>query len=196
LRTYSAYSEQELTALLKEGDQQAFNALFDQYQQLVFSIAYKLTRSRVQAKEIVQDVFLKLWMKRQQLDEIENLGAYLNRIARNQSIDELRKIAREAVRKVEIREEQMELGDRTTEHSLQFNETSHMIADALETLSPQQRRVYQLCHEQGLKYEEAAKEMGLSAGTVHAHMKLALKNIRIYLKNLDALLVVMLLMNK
>ena len=196
MRTYSAYSEQELTALLKEGDQQAFNALFDQYQQTVFSIAYKLTRSRVQAKEIVQDVFLKLWMKRQQLDQIDNLGAYLNRIARNQSIDELRKIAREAMRKVEIREEQMELGDRTTEYSLQFNETSHMIADALETLSPQQRRVYQLCHEQGLKYEEAAKEMGLSAGTVHVHMKLALKNIRIYLKNLDALLVFMLLMNK
>lgn len=194
MAVYSTYTDQELVALLKEGDQRAFSLFFEQRQQLVYSIAYKLTRSKHQAKEVVQDVFLKLWVMRGELTEVENLGAYLNRLARNQSIDALRKIAREAIRNVELKEEQLELSHNATEEQLEMNETTGMIRQALETLSPQQRKVYQLCHEQGLKYEEAALEMGLSAGTVHSHMKQALKNIRIYLKNMDAMLLLILLM--
>jgi len=196
MAAYSAYSDQELTALLKEGDERAFNVLFSHHQQLVFSIAMKLTHSRSQAKEVVQDVFLKVWLKREELGGVENFGAYLNRTARNQSIDALRKIARAALRTVELKEEQLENGEDTTEQALNYHETGRMIAQAVETLSPQQRKVYQLCHEQGLKYEEAARELGLSAGTVHAHMKVALGNIRKYLKNMDAMLLVILLMNK
>lgn len=193
---YSIYTDQELIALMKHGDERAFNALFGQHQQLVFNIAMKMTHSRVQAKEIVQDVFLKVWTKREEFDDIDNFGAYLNRTARNQSIDALRRIAREALRTVELKEEQLESGDDTTEQTLKYREMGGMIAQAVETLSPQQRKVYQLCHEQGLKYEEAASQLGLSTGTVHAHMKVALGNIRKYLKNMDAMLVLILLMNK
>jgi RNA polymerase sigma-70 factor (ECF subfamily) len=67
---------------------------------------------------------------------------------------------------------------------------------ALESLSPQQRKVYELCHEQGLKYDEAARELGLSRGTVHSHMKQALKNIRVYLKQLDAMLFLFVFLHK
>jgi RNA polymerase sigma-70 factor (family 1) len=188
--------ESELLAKVALGDQRAFNSLFEQNQQYIFSVAMKLTHSRPHAKEVVQDVFLKIWTKRDELAEIDNFGAYLNRIARNQSIDALRKIAREALRKVELKEEQLELGEDTTTQTLDYQETGRMIAQALEALPPQQRKVYQLCHEQGLKYEEAAQELGLSAGTVHTHMKAALGNIRKYLKNMDAMLLVILLMNK
>ena len=152
---YKTFTDQELVALMRQGDERAFNVLFEQHQQLVFSIAMKLTHSRSQAKEVVQDVFLKVWIKRGELASIDNFAAYLNRTARNQSIDALRKIAREALRSVELKEEQLENGDDSTERTLNFHETEKMIAQAVETLSPQQRRVYQLCHEQGLKYEEA-----------------------------------------
>lgn len=193
---YSSYTDQELIALLKQGDQRAFNIFFEHHQQLIFGIAMKLTQSRPKAKEIVQDVFLKVWLKRNELTEVDNIGAYLNRIARNQSIDALRKIAREALRNVELKAEQLELGDNSTEQVLNYHETNNMISQAVETLPPQQRKVYQLCHEQGMKYDEAAEEMGLSAGTVHAHMKAALGNIRKYLKGMDAMLLVILLMDK
>lgn len=193
---YSSYTDRELIALLKQGDERAFGAFFEHHQQLIFGIAMKLTQSRPKAKEIVQDVFLKVWLKKDELDAVENVGAYLNRIARNHSIDVLRKIAREALRNVELKEEQLELGDNSTQESLNYKEAGKMISQALDTLSPQQRKVYQLCHEQGMKYTEAAEELGLSAGTVHTHMKAALGNIRKYLKSLDAMLLVILLMNK
>lgn len=188
--------EHELLAKVAGGDQRAFNTLFEQNQQFIFSLAMKLTHSRSHAKEVVQDVFLKIWTKRAELGTIDNFGAYLNRVARNQSIDMLRSIAREALRKVELKEEQLELGDDATEQALNYQETDRIIGQALDTLPPQQRKVYQLCHEQGLKYEEAARALGLSAGTVHAHMKAALANIRKYLKNMDAMLLMILLMNK
>jgi RNA polymerase sigma-70 factor (family 1) len=188
--------EHELLARVAGGDQRAFNSLFEQNQQFIFSIAMKLTHSRPHAKEVVQDVFLKIWTKREALGSIDNFGAYLNRVARNQSIDMLRWIAREALRNVELKEEQLELGNDATEQALNYQETNRIIGQALDTLPPQQRKVYQLCHEQGLKYEEAARELGLSAGTVHTHMKAALGNIRKYLKNMDAMLLVILLMHK
>lgn len=188
--------QQELLAKVARGDQRAFNSLFEQNQQFIFSVAMKLTHSRTRAKEVVQDVFLKIWTKREELGTIDNFGAYLNRVARNQSIDMLRSIAREALRNVELKEEQLELGDDATEQTLNYQETDRIIGQAIDTLPPQQRKVYQLCHEQGLKYDEAAQALGLSTGTVHTHMKAALANIRKYLKNMDAMLLVILLMNK
>lgn len=192
----SLLSENELLARVAEGDQHAFGVLFEQRQQLIFNIAYKLTKSRTNSREIVQDVFLKIWSRREELPALDNFGAYINRMARNQSIDALRLIAREALRTVELQEEQLKKGDSQTEEALQFLETGRILHRALESLSPQQRKVYQLCHEQGLKYEEAAKALGLSPGTVHAHMKQALKNIRAYLKQMDALLVLLAFMHK
>ena len=190
------FNENELLAKVAEGDHRAFGVLFEQRQQLIFNIAYKLTKSRTCSREIVQDVFLKVWNKRQELQSLDNFGAYINRMARNQSIDALRLLAREALRTVQLQEEQLEKGDSHTEDTLQYQETDRVVRLALESLSPQQRKVYELCHEQGLKYEEAARELGLSRGTVHSHMKQALKNIREYLKQLDALLLLMVLMHK
>ena len=112
-------------------------------------------------------------------------------MARNQSIDALRLLAREAMRTVQLQEDQLEKGSLQTEETLQFQETGRILHLALESLPPQQRKVYQLCHEQGLKYEEAAQALGISPGTVHAHMKQALKNIRAYLTQMDALLILM-----
>lgn len=189
-------NEPELLSLIADGNQHAFNSLFENYHQLIFNIAYKLTHSRPKAKEIVQDVFLKVWMKRLDLQHVDNVGAYLNRIARNHSIDTLRKIAREAIRYVELKEEQLETGDRNTEDSIGYNETEKLLNQAVDTLSPQQRKVYQLCQVEGLKYQEAAELMGISEGTVHSHMKQALANIRAYLKNLDAMLLLLYLFYK
>ena len=186
------FEEKHLLDKVAKGDRRAFSVLFEQHHNLVFNIAYKLTRSRLLAKEIVQDVFLKIWNKQADLSEIKNFGAYVNTIARNQTIDALRVLAREALRTVEIEDSLLKRPDYQTEEEIQFRDTSRLIASAVQKLSPQQRKVYQLCHEQGLKYEEAAREMGVSPGTIHSHMKQALKNIRVYLEQADLLLLILL----
>ncbi len=190
------FNERELLLKIADGDQRAFGILFEEHQQLIFNIALKLTRSRSRSKEVVQDVFLKIWNKRTELLDIDNFGAYINRVARNKSIDALRVIAREALRTVELQEAHLETGDTQTEKTLEFQETTALIKEALASLTPQQRRAYQLCHEMGLKYEEAATEMGISPGTVQTHMKLALRNIRKYLNHLEAVLLLLYITHK
>jgi len=70
-----------------------------------------------------------------------------------------------------------------TEEAILLDETRRILDEGIAKLPPQQQRVYQLCHQCGLKYEEAAEQLNLSPQTVHRHMKLALRFLRKYLQN-------------
>ncbi|WP_316846383.1 RNA polymerase sigma-70 factor [Pedobacter psychrodurus] len=179
-------NETELLVRIASGDELAFRAVFEHYQQLVFTFAQKITRSDSDAEEIVQDIFLKVWFNRGHLPGIENFGAYLNRLARNQALNLLR---HEAV----ISRVKTELGLNTTENDLgtqqklDYKEAKQLLDDIVRKLPEQQRRVYALCHFEGLKYDEAAAQLNISADTVHYHMKRALATIREHFKRHAAL---------
>lgn len=190
--------ETGLLAKIAEGDQRAFTTIFDHYQKYVFGFGLKLTYSEELAEEIVQDIFLKLWYGRDQLGTIENFGAYLNRLVRNHAFNLLRQVASHAKANKRIGETLSEL-DNSTQHNLDFRETARLLEEAVELLSPQQKKVYNLCRQEGLKYEEAAQRLNLSPETVHYHMKLALNAIREHFKR-NALnyppLIFLLILNK
>ena len=93
----------------------------------------------------------------------------------------LRKLATHERASHEIELSSTEL-DTNTEQTLDYNETLKILEEAIELLPDQQKRVYILCHQDGLKYEEAAKELNISSATVHYHMKLALNVIRNHFK--------------
>ena len=174
--------EKELLAQISSGDARAFAVLFNGYQGLVYSFAKRLTRSEALAEDIVQEIFLKIWLGRATLESVDNFGAYLNRAVRNHSLNVLRQIAQQArvsqelgmVTPQEIRE---------TEAYLDLKESEMMLSEALKSLTPQQRQVFLLCREDGLKYEEVAARLQISPLTVHTHMKQALKSIRNYFKD-------------
>lgn len=170
-------NESVLLAQISEGDHRAFCNLFDHYEQYVYGFGRKLTRSNDQAEEIVQDVFLKIWVGREKLVNIENFEAYLNRLVRNQSYSMLRQNLSHAKGMDKISSSTSEMED-SLEAQIEYKETVKILNDAILSLPEQQRRVYDLCHIQGLKYDEAAEKMNISADTVHYHMKLALKSIR------------------
>ncbi|MBB6501182.1 RNA polymerase sigma factor [Pedobacter cryoconitis] len=178
-----------------EGDKVAFTELFDHYQVMVYDYSMKLTRSKSQAEEIVQDIFIKIWLKRKDIQTIENFGAYLNRATRNQCYTALRKIAADALKYVELTAQDV-LSGTNAEHRLLYNESAKMLKTVVDTLPPQQKLVYELCHEQGLKYQEVADQLNISSGTVHKHMKLALKTIRTHFIEMNAMLFVLISMNK
>lgn len=173
--------ENELLIKVAEGDQRAFTTLFDHYQKYVFSFGLKLTYSEELAEEIVQEIFLKIWYGREKMDTIESFGAYLNRLVRNHAFNLLRQAASHAKANKRIGEASSEL-DNHTQHSLDYRETSRLLEEAIELLPLQQKKVYALCHQQGLKYEDAARELELSPATIHYHMKLALNAIREHFK--------------
>jgi RNA polymerase sigma-70 factor (ECF subfamily) len=175
------HDEHELLAQVAGGDHKAFCILFDRYHGYVFGFGRKLTRSDDQAEEIVQDIFLKIWALREKLSSLDNFEAYLTRLVRNQSYSVLRRnIAHDKASSVFLSQQAEQ--DNNMERQLAYNETVRILEEAIQGLPEQQRKVYELCHRQGLKYEDAAREMAISADTVHYHMKLALKAIREHFK--------------
>lgn len=173
--------ESELLSKIAEGDEYAFCGLFDHYRKYVFSFGRKLTHSEEAAEEIVQDVFLKIWTGRERLKDIDNFAAYLTILVRNHSFNLLRQMGQRQRADQKIQSAMSEQ-DNTTEHNLDYREAVRVLDEVLELLPEQQKMVYTLCHQDGLKYEEAALKMNISAATVHYHMKLALAAIREHFK--------------
>jgi len=173
--------EKELLLATAEGDQRAFTQLFNHYQKFVYGFGKRLTHSEDMAVNIVQDVFLKIWDNRTNLKTVDRFGPWLNRLVRNHSFNMLRDLSAQARASIELESVELPV-ENSTLYQLDYNETLRLVNDAIEQLAPQQKLAYQLCHQQGLKYEEAAKHMGISSQTLHVHMKHALRKIREHLK--------------
>lgn len=181
MKSENLLNEAVLLAKIARGDERAFREIFDHYQQGMFTFAQKITRSNADAEEIVQDIFLKVWCNRNQLLNVENFGGYLNRLVRNHAFNLLRHEAVVSKVKTEIglNSSSNDLG---TQQALDYKETKELLDNVVSRLPEQQRRVYALCHLEGLKYDEVAAQLNISPDTVHYHMKLALATIREHFK--------------
>ncbi|MBX3258043.1 MAG: RNA polymerase sigma-70 factor [Chitinophagaceae bacterium] len=168
-------SEKALMLLSSTGDSAAFTQLFHLYKHKLYSFIVKLTGSSQMAEDIIQDIFTKIWTQREHLPQIEKLGSYLFRMAQNHSINAFRKMATETLALSRL---QPAPDHNTTEYYLNEKETSALLHEALSRLSAQQKLVYMLSREEGLKYEEIAHRLNLSPSTVKNHMIAALRTLR------------------
>ncbi len=173
----SLSNKPELIAKVSEGDQRAFTELFYHYYLKSGKFVYKMTKSHELTEEIVQDAFIKIWLKRETLKSIESFDRYLHIVIRNEAITALKKIASERISflKAEqylLEESTIDLLDCPTEIYRQ------MIADAVAKLPEQQRKVYSMSRYDRMKYQEIADRLGLSPTTVKKHIQLAVTFIR------------------
>jgi RNA polymerase sigma-70 factor (ECF subfamily) len=169
----------ELITRVVQGDEIAFEQLFRQYKNKLYSFIFNLSGSATIAEDVLQDVFLKIWRDRAQLTGIDNFNAYLYRMAQNTAINVLRRQSREALL---LNEVQRLAPEGVQGHELlAAKEVQAALQQAISNLPPQQRKVYQLGQEQGLTYEQIAGSLGISTSTVRNHMVQALKAIREYI---------------
>ena len=181
------HTEKELLTRLTNGDEPAFRRLFDLYHQRVYSFAFFLTHSEILAEEIVQEVFIKIWMNREKFTEINYFASWLRTVVRNQAYTYLRRIAHEKL----ILQELSHTSPHSTETEVLDREYSLLLQQAIEQLPPQQKKVYLLSRKDGLKNDAISAEMGISVNTVKNHLKAALKSIRSFLDaRTDALILV------
>lgn len=167
--------------------QQLFNELFREHEHTLYVFVVKVLGSDAQAKDIVQEVFLKLWTIREQLHEIGNMDAFLYRLTENKVYDYLRAAGtREKVR--------MELWHRLnsaedpTPDPLETKEFNKLIQQAIQQLPPQRKIIYLLSKHEGLKQQQIAEELQISPHTVRNHLTEAFRSIRNYVKkNLHSL---------
>jgi len=168
--------EQTLSALAA-GDHYAFRKLFDFYRNRVFGYALRYLKSEMLAEEIVQEIFLKIWLNRQKLSDVSNFGGYLRRLSVNRILDEIRSINSKQNAVLESIKNWDE-EDISTEKRILHKDSQAYIEHLLLQLPKQQRLVYTLCNIDGLKQKEAAEKLDISPFTVKVHLREAAKNLR------------------
>jgi len=171
------HSDHNLLPLVAGGCEQSFRKLYDQYAGRIYTMALCYLKSPVSAQDTVQEVFIKIWEKRNSLTGIDNFPAYLRVIARNQLINQLQKkippVTHDGLLEQAIPE------DRNLPHKqFDYRELVSLSSQAVEQLPPRQQQIYRLSREDGLDHQQIARELSLSYDTVREHMSKALKNIR------------------
>ncbi|MDR1183017.1 MAG: RNA polymerase sigma-70 factor [Bacteroidales bacterium] len=177
LQQKSKQEETELLIRLRKGERQAFTALFYLYRDKLLSYLLCITGSIEDSEDILQDVFLIIWLERENIGIIENINAYIFKIAKNKVIDNFRKLSKKESFMPDII---IDMVEETPEDILLDKEKHLILQEAVNQLSPQQKKVYQLHREQGKRLKDIAEEMNLSLFTVQNHMSQALKNISKY----------------
>ncbi len=173
------HNEEELLKSIAAGDECAFAKLFSHYRNRIYTISFKLTGANIIAEEIVQDVFLKIWQKRADLNDIENFSAYLFIVTRNHAYKVLKDIARN-YEVVALPDEEQILSDNNTADLLIGKEYTLLLQNAVERLTSQQKQVYYLVKDQGFKRDEVARQLHIRPETVKFHLAQAMKNIRAF----------------
>ena len=168
----------ELITLIKIGDEAAFTQFFNHYRDLIYNAAYKLTHSTSIAEEIVAEVFLKVWLRRTELTNIQNISAYLFTIARN----EVYRVLKNNVKNYKVSEvtEFSQPGAKNTDDYLLEREYDSLLLKAINQLPNQQKKVYQLIKEQDMKRDTVATMLGIHPETVKFHLAQAMRSIRAF----------------
>lgn len=171
--------DKEIMLQVSQGNEQAFALLFNQYREPIYRTAYRLTDSASTAEDLLQEVFLIIWLNRQSLPGIENFHAYLMTIARNHIIQAFKRLARLQSSITEL-SHLRNLYHNDTAHLLQENEYNRVLQQAIAQLPPRQAQVYLLTREHGFSREQVAQQLNVYPETVKSHMEIALRKIRAY----------------
>lgn len=172
------FSEPDCLRQLKLGDERAFDALFRHYSALVYRFAYGYFKSRVEAEEIVQDCFLKIWEKRQHLRVDVPLKGYLFATAHHAILNQLRR----SQHHLRFQSHVAALAPAVAANGAEYSEVEALYRAALEKLPTKRRQIFVMSRQQGLSYPEIAQQLDLSVKTVETQITQALKYLRAYFR--------------
>lgn len=159
---------------LKKGDKESFRELVNSGYSLYLSFAHALLKDRDAAKDIVQNVFLKLYLHRDRLSPEGNLHALILKSIRFEVANYLR-LGFNYRRESDIPES---TDDMTPLQSLYYDEISALVTEVLESMPDRRREVFEMSRFKGLSHAEIASALGLSVRTVEKHLELALRDLR------------------
>lgn len=168
--------------LIAGGDEPAFKALFHLYVPRIRPVIYKMVRSETVVKDIIQDIFLNLWMHRERLASIESPAEWIFRIVYNRTYTWLEQQARRKARGAGVYDQQRDEGAaNSTEETIFFTETARLVRQAILRLPPQTQKIYLLSREAGMKQAAIAATLNISIQTVKNTLTNAGNAIKAYL---------------
>lgn len=177
MNRYQAQTDVELIASLRGDDNQAFAEIYHRYWKKLLAIAYHHSKDKIIAEEIVQEVFIGLWNRRNEL-YIDNLSAYL---ATAVKLSVFKQYARQK-RRNQIKEATADpLLTGWDEEKIYSRFLQQHINGIVDVLPEKCRLVFRLSREEGLSIPEVAQRMGIAEKTAEAHLTKALKVLKLRL---------------
>lgn len=176
MNTHNEHDDSAWLSRLKDGDEGAFTALYNRFWKLLFVIAAKKLNDLSEAEEIVQEIFLDIWNRRENLQINGSLSAYLSACAKYKVISLMAKKNLNERYQQHIAA-QSEL-DFSTQNWLQFEELRSQLEKETEKLPEKCQLVFRLSRETGLSQRQIANHLGISEKTVESHLTKALRTLR------------------
>ncbi|MEJ7736913.1 MAG: sigma-70 family RNA polymerase sigma factor [Chitinophagaceae bacterium] len=169
--------ELKLLNRLKAGDKLAFTRFYEMYSRPLYLNLLKLLKSEPAAEEILQDIFLIIWEKREAISINFSIKSYMFRIAENKTRDFFRKLKRDRKLHDYIRE--VSSGEYAeVEDKILHTEETILLNKAIENLPSRRKQVFYLCKIQGKSYHEVSCILGISTSTINDHVVKATRTIR------------------
>lgn len=170
------YTNEKLWELIRVGDDVAFHEFYRRMRNKVMGFSYKLLRSQEEAKELTQEIFVKIWENRESIDPSRNFDALLFVMVRSTFLDDLKKKNRWNNYLQRSSKEEPYID--STEHYMNLVECQDILSKALESMPPQAKRVYYMSREEGLSHKEISEELSISTNTVNNHIKRSITHIK------------------
>jgi len=189
------YNDRELLLRIADGDEMAFRELFDKYTPRMRPVIRAIVGAETVVKDLIQDVFLLLWISREKLPDVQSPEKWIFRIVHYECYRWLRQQSVRNRAQLQLTNSAVTahpLSNSTEEYS-RFQETAQLIRQAIHSLPPQAKKVYQLRREADMKIDEIAHDLNLSPKTVKNTLTRALQAIQAYLEERGIVIPVFLL---
>lgn len=174
--------DQELITLMRQGDENAFALLFDRYRKDAMTLAFIRLRDEEKAKDVVQEVFVNVWKKRQYVDEKRPILPYIRQSVRNRC-QNFGKMESLQLRKQSEYVRIKDTLDNPADKRITDDEIRKAIDAAIDTIkSPVRKRIFEMKYLEDMSVKQIAKDQQLSEGTVKNQISRALQILRPYLK--------------
>lgn len=181
MTSYGLITDQELFQRIAEGNEAAFEELFLRYVPRIEPVIINITGTNAVLKDIVQEVFLQLWLNRHRLTEVEQPDNWIFRMTYNRSYTWVRsQLVRDKHLQLVTQDEKESSALVQPDEWVSFEETAVMVRQAIQALSPSAQRIFQL-KEAGMKIQEIAQEAGISTDGVKKSLYRSAQQIREYL---------------
>ncbi|SEM53077.1 RNA polymerase sigma-70 factor, ECF subfamily [bacterium A37T11] len=179
---YHLFNDEALVPLLYKGDHEAFTEIYNRYLSLLYRHAYKVLNDSEACNDVVQEVFVTLWAKRESLSLTGTLSAYLYTMVRNRVLDQVshQQVVEKYIGSIRDFANQ---GSWTTDERMREKELLAIIEAEKAKLPPRTRELFELNREQNLSYKEIGQQLNISEKTVKKQVHNALKALRIKLSS-------------
>lgn len=176
MKSYSNFTDEELTALLKAGDGASFSELFKRYNRLLFVHAFRLSGDEEEARDVVQDVFVLLWDRRTETNFTSNFSGFLYTMIRHRVFDGIahKKVAEKYVDSIK---DFFAKGEAKTDYLLRTKELEAIIEKEIAMLPTHLRATFEL-RRKGLSHKEIAEQLDISEKTARNQASKAMKELR------------------